>query len=117
MNEPNSLFEIALSQFDTLRENILKSGKTQYTLTASTNDLTLATLDRDKETGILYAATAGNGLLLKTYQSDKFNNWVSTEWIDGENGISAVTAISTTGEYENNEQRYHSIKRKNHSID
>ena len=97
MNDPNSLFEISLSQFDTLRENILKSGKAQYTLTASTNDLTLATLDRDKETGKLYATTAGNGLLLKTYQSDKFNNWVSTDWIDGENGISAITAISTTG--------------------
>ena len=40
-------------------------------LTASTNDLTLATLDRDEETGQLYATTAGNGLLLKTYQSQE----------------------------------------------
>ena len=46
------------------------------------------------------ARTAFNqeGLALKTYQSDIFNNWLSTEWIDGENGISAVTAISTTGD-------------------
>lgn len=95
MNEPNSLHEIKLTQFDTLRENILKAGKTIYSLEASTNDLTLATLDRDEETGQLYAKTAGNGLLIKTYQSDKFNNWVSTEWIDGENGISEITAIST----------------------
>lgn len=36
-----------------------------------------------------------NGLCIKTYQSDIFNNWVNTEWIDGENGISAITAIST----------------------
>ena len=71
MNEPNSLHEFPLSQFDTLRENILKSGKTQFTLEPSTNDLTLATLDRDSETGQLYARTAGNGLLIKTYQSDK----------------------------------------------
>ena len=41
---------------------------------------------------------AGCGLLLKTYQSDIFNNWIKTEWIDGENGISAITAISTTGD-------------------
>lgn len=36
-----------------------------------------------------------NGLLVKTYQSDLFNCWVNTEWIDGENGIANVTAIST----------------------
>lgn len=35
------------------------------------------------------------GLCLKTYQSDIFNNWLSTEWIDGLNGISAITAVST----------------------
>lgn len=98
MNEPNSLHEFPITQFDTLRENILKAGKSQFILEASTNDLTLATLDRNSETGKLYANTAGNGLLIKTYQSDKFNNWVSTEWIDGENGISEITAISTAGD-------------------
>ena len=35
-----------------------------------------------------------NGLCLKTYQSDLFNNWINTEWIDGDNGISAITAIN-----------------------
>lgn len=34
------------------------------------------------------------GLLVKTYQSDIFNNWVSTEFIDGVNGIADVTAIA-----------------------
>lgn len=36
------------------------------------------------------------GLCLKTYQSDLFNNWISTEWIDGENGISAITSIDVS---------------------
>lgn len=36
------------------------------------------------------------GLCLKTYQSDIFNNWINTEWIDGENGINAITAIDTS---------------------
>lgn len=35
---------------------------------------------------------------LKTYQSDLLNNWISTEWIDGANGINQVTAVSTTGD-------------------
>lgn len=33
------------------------------------------------------------GLGLRTYLSDRFNNWLSTEWIDGTNGINEVTAI------------------------
>lgn len=33
------------------------------------------------------------GLCVKTYQSDIFNNWINTEWIDGENGINAITAV------------------------
>ena len=37
-----------------------------------------------------------SGICVKTYQSDLFNNWIKTEWIDGENGIAAVTAISTS---------------------
>lgn len=35
---------------------------------------------------------------IKTYQSDLFNNWISTEWIDGPNGVNEVTAVSTTGD-------------------
>lgn len=37
------------------------------------------------------------GLALKCYQSDLFNNWMNTEWIDGPGGISEVTAIDTSG--------------------
>ena len=34
--------------------------------------------------------------MVKTYQSDLFNNWLQTDWIDGVNGISAVTAVDTS---------------------
>ena len=36
------------------------------------------------------------GLALKTYQSDIFNNWVQTEWITGTNGIQAITAVDVS---------------------
>lgn len=36
------------------------------------------------------------GLGLKTYQSDLFNNWLSTEWIDGAGGISEISAVDVT---------------------
>lgn len=38
-----------------------------------------------------------NGIVLKTYQSDIFNNWVKTDWITGDNGIAEITAVATTG--------------------
>lgn len=38
------------------------------------------------------------GLALKTYNSDLFNNWLSTEWIDGVGGINDITAVSTAGD-------------------
>ena len=33
------------------------------------------------------------GLGIKTYQSDIFNNWMNTEWIDGANGITELTKM------------------------
>lgn len=38
------------------------------------------------------------GLAVKTYQSDLFNNWLNTEYIDGVGGIAEVTAVSTAGD-------------------
>lgn len=40
------------------------------------------------------------GLGIKTYQSDLFNTWLQTEWIDGVTGINSITAIDTsTGKF------------------
>lgn len=39
------------------------------------------------------------GLGLKTYQSDLFNNWMNTEWIDGVGGINEITRVDTTAGY------------------
>lgn len=36
------------------------------------------------------------GMLLKTYDSDIFNNWVKTDWIDGAGGITEITSINIT---------------------
>lgn len=36
------------------------------------------------------------GMLLKTYDSDIFNNWVKTDWIDGAGGITDITSIDIT---------------------
>ena len=36
------------------------------------------------------------GMLLKTYDSDIFNNWIRTDWIDGTGGITELTSIDIT---------------------
>jgi hypothetical protein len=36
------------------------------------------------------------GMLLKTYDSDIFNNWMKTDWIDGAGGITEITSIDIT---------------------
>ena len=36
------------------------------------------------------------GMILKTYDSDIFNNWVQTDWIDGVGGITEITSIDIT---------------------
>lgn len=89
-----------LSDIDTMRENILKAGSAEITMDA-TNFLGCEYIKNilgrtsDKEgTQVLQTTYPSSGLILKTHQSDIFNNWVSTEWIDGDNGINAVTAVA-----------------------
>lgn len=36
------------------------------------------------------------GMMLKTYDSDMFNNWIQTDWIDGTGGITEITSIDIT---------------------
>lgn len=83
-----------LEELDTLREDILSQGKKEYIIGGSTSNCKVASLNallNGLETsGELY------GLPLKTHFSDIFNNWVNKEWIDGDNGITALTAIDTS---------------------
>lgn len=58
--------------------------------------LPYSALFQTTEQGISWNAFINNGLVVKTYQSDLFNNWLDTEFIDGENGISAISAVDTS---------------------
>ncbi|AXH76173.1 MAG: major capsid protein [Microviridae sp.] len=53
------------------------------------------------QSGLNYSTQfAMESLGIKTYQSDLFNNWIQTEWIDGPTGIAELTAVDTsTGEF------------------
>ena len=36
------------------------------------------------------------GLALKTYNSDLYQNWINTEWIEGVNGINEISAVDVS---------------------
>ena len=91
------LQEFPLKDIDALKDRIL-DGQTTFTK----GDELFKYLLAEKITGngkIEYAKKyTQEGLLIKTYQSDLFNNWLNSEWVDGANGISEATAIDTTGD-------------------
>lgn len=89
-----------LSEIDNLREDILKQNKSvPFNIDKSDSYKALAYPLRIMSNNQMATQFSQEGLGLKTYQSDLFNNWLNTEWIDGENGINMITAISTSEDY------------------
>ncbi len=95
------LQKFELENIDTMRQYCLSKNKLGDKATFE---------DFQNYYGILYPyvairgtdrnAFAMNGLAIKTYQSDIFNNWLNSEWIEGENSIQALTSIDTSsGEF------------------
>lgn len=95
-NKPQ-LVKFPLVNIDTMRENILidvKSIDYFYVLDSSISPYGLSL---KKEGTVWSRKTALEGLAIKTYQSDQFNNWINTEWLNGANGVNELSKISTTG--------------------
>lgn len=64
---------------------------------AATGDLTLPNYNRTKTYVSSNAWFSQAGLAVKTYLSDRFNNWLNTEWIDGTTGgINSITAVDVS---------------------
>ena len=89
-----TLGDYKLEDLDSLREDILSKGRAEYIIGNSGQNCEVTSIN-EMVTDI---ASGGQlyGLPLKTHFSDIFNNWVNKEWIDGDNGITALTAIDTS---------------------
>lgn len=97
-----------LTEIDDLREYILSKGREKIVV-GRTSDERLKSnfiyrvlfssnydeLNKDKRIYPIINMEMG-GLCLKTHQSDLFNNWVNKEWVDGDNGINAVTDVDVS---------------------
>lgn len=87
-----------LKNIDEMKEAILMDVRsaTYFNVTGESM-LPYGSLNSKNDAGTLYSQMlTQEGLGIKTYQSDLFNNWISTEWIDGDNGINEITAIDTS---------------------
>lgn len=93
--------KIQLSAIDDMRENILAVGKTAYESSDRFINNIFKTIDDpnavDPDRNMVFACSNPMvGLVLKTYQSDINTNWIKTEWLEGDTGINAITAIDTS---------------------
>lgn len=104
-NQKIKLTQFHLKNIDDERTKILAAPSTSvYTLNnltmpygAATATLDLPNYNRSKTYHSSYAWYSQAGLAVKTYLSDRFNNWLNTEWIDGTTGgINAITAVDVT---------------------
>ena len=87
-----------LTEIDDMREAILATGKSAYSVTDTFLTDIVSPISSQTQAGKTRPACSIPmvGLALKTYQSDINTNWINTEWIDGDTGINAITAIDTS---------------------
>lgn len=104
-NQKIKLTQFPLKNIDDTRTEILAAkGTSPYILSnekmpygAATGTMELPNYNRTKTYHSSNAWFSQAGLAVKTYLSDRFNNWLNTEWIDGTTGgINAITAVDVT---------------------
>ena len=104
-NQKIKLTQFPLKNIDDERTSILAAPSTSAYIVsnskmpygAATGTLDLPNYDRTKTYHSSNAWFSQAGLAVKTYLSDRFNNWLNTEWIDGTTGgINAITAVNVT---------------------
>lgn len=104
-NQKIKLTQFPLKNIDDERTSILTApGSSVYTLSnekmpygAAIGTLDLPNYDFTQQYHSSNAWFSQAGLAVKTYLSDRFNNWLNTEWIDGTTGgINAITAVDVS---------------------
>lgn len=104
-NQKIKLTEFPLKNIDDTRTKILAAPSTSAYIVndgtlpygASTGPMDLPNYDRTKTYTSSLSWFSQAGLAVKTYLSDRFNNWLNTEWIDGTTGgINSITAVDVS---------------------
>lgn len=117
MEQAFSLIRFPLENIDEMRMAILEADKTvPFVINSSTYKMVEDISNNAWNKKEPYNSSAGltkvvengqavivpnycydqSGLGIRTYLSDRFNNWLNTEWIDGENGVAGITDIDVS---------------------
>lgn len=99
------LMDFPLENIDNMRERILATPKTTELIISTTSEgkerpyapayYQLRTNQSNFANGIgSYFPQCG--LAIRTYLSDRFNNWLSSEWIDGATGVNEISAVDVS---------------------
>ena len=91
------LVEFPLANIDDMRMDILEAVRQTLPFTINNASKPPYSYPLKEEDDYFFCRSSQEGLGIKTYQSDLFNNWISTDWIDGSDGINEITAVSTAG--------------------
>lgn len=104
-NKKIKLTPFPLKNIDEERTSILAAPSTSAYIVpnmkmpygAATAGLQLPNYNRTETYTSSNAWYSQAGLAVKTYLSDRFNNWLNTEWIDGTtSGINSITAVDVS---------------------
>lgn len=91
---PIAIQQFQLSEIDDMREAILAHAINSTPFDINAADLAPWKYMLEAHQGSIVKPL--EGLALKTYQSDIFNNWLKTEWLDGPGGINDITKVDTS---------------------
>lgn len=94
---PPEVVTFPLKNLDDVRKEMLRVDRNDaYVIAKEAGSSALAPYGTvlQEANGRWYKLQSQEGLLLKTYMSDQFNNWMRTEWIDGAGGVNALSAVS-----------------------
>lgn len=90
-----SLEKYPLENLDTIRDKILLTpGDTVFDISNESMSVAPFTnFAKRTSDGRLNTSNTQYGLCLKTYNSDLYQNWINTEWIEGVNGINEASSV------------------------
>lgn len=97
--EQQALQSFSLDEIDKIRDEILTTpGNVTYELSGDeSEEITMKKMFGERGVNQKLKSTRPQyGLLLRTYNSDLYQNWINTEWIEGTNGINEISSVDVT---------------------
>ena len=86
-----------LESLDKLKDLILQTpGNTTCVLTTNDDVPLLKDFAQRNRDNTLKTTTPQYGLCLKTYNSDIYQNWINTEWVEGIQGVNEISAVDVS---------------------